>query len=72
MKISVLGAGGWGTTLGILLHYNGHQVTLWEYQKSYVKELIKNVLTLFIFLALPYLKKLLLHTILMSQFIKKI
>lgn len=42
MKISVLGAGGWGTTLGILLHYNGHQVTLWEYKKNYVKELIKN------------------------------
>jgi glycerol-3-phosphate dehydrogenase (NAD(P)+) len=41
MKISVLGAGGWGTTLGILLHYNGHQVTLWEYKKNYVKELIK-------------------------------
>ena len=41
MKISVLGAGGWGTTLAILLHYNGHNVTLWEYQKSYAKELIK-------------------------------
>jgi glycerol-3-phosphate dehydrogenase (NAD(P)+) len=41
MKISVLGAGGWGTTLAILLHYNGHQVTLWEYKKNYVKELIK-------------------------------
>lgn len=41
MKISVLGAGGWGTTLSILLHYNGHKVTLWEYKKSYAKELIK-------------------------------
>lgn len=41
MKISVLGAGGWGTTLGILLHYNGHQVTLWEYSRSYAKELNK-------------------------------
>ena len=41
MKVSVLGAGGWGTTLAILLHYNGHSVTLWEYQKSYAKELIK-------------------------------
>jgi glycerol-3-phosphate dehydrogenase (NAD(P)+) len=37
MKISVLGAGGWGTTLSILLHYNGHQVTLWEYKKNYAK-----------------------------------
>jgi glycerol-3-phosphate dehydrogenase (NAD(P)+) len=41
MKISVLGAGGWGTTLGILLHYNGHQVTLWEFSRSYAKELNK-------------------------------
>ena len=41
MKISVLGAGGWGTTLAILLHYNGHNVTLWEYNKSYAKELFK-------------------------------
>ena len=41
MKISVLGAGGWGTTLGILLHYNGHDVTLWEYRKSYANKLNK-------------------------------
>jgi len=41
MKISVLGAGGWGTTLAILLHYNGHHVTLWEYKKSYARQLIK-------------------------------
>jgi glycerol-3-phosphate dehydrogenase (NAD(P)+) len=41
MKISVLGAGGWGTTLAILLHYNGHNVTLWEYKKSYARQLIK-------------------------------
>ncbi|MEE9450685.1 MAG: NAD(P)H-dependent glycerol-3-phosphate dehydrogenase, partial [Ignavibacteriaceae bacterium] len=36
-----LGAGGWGTTLGILLHYNGHDVTLWEYRKSYANKLNK-------------------------------
>ena len=41
MKVSVLGAGGWRTTLAILLHYNGHDVILWEYKKSYAKELIK-------------------------------
>ncbi len=41
MKISVLGAGGWGTTLAILLHYNGHDVTLWEYDKHYAKVLSK-------------------------------
>lgn len=41
MKIAVLGAGGWGTTLSILLHYNGHDVALWEYKKSYSKILNK-------------------------------
>ena len=41
MKISVLGAGGWGTTLAILLYYNGHNVTLWEYKKSYARQLLK-------------------------------
>jgi len=41
MKISVLGAGGWGTTLAVLLHFNGHKVTLWEYKRSYAKELLK-------------------------------
>ena len=41
MKISVLGAGGWGTTLSILLHYNGHNVSLWEFDKSYAKQLDK-------------------------------
>ncbi|RJP72443.1 MAG: NAD(P)H-dependent glycerol-3-phosphate dehydrogenase [Ignavibacteriales bacterium] len=41
MRISVLGAGGWGTTLAILLHNNGHNVTLWEIDKSYAKKLNK-------------------------------
>lgn len=39
MRISVLGAGGWGTTLAILLHHNGHNVTLWEYKRNYAKTL---------------------------------
>jgi len=42
MKISVIGAGGWGTTLSILLHYNGHNVTLWEYDKKNAKHMIKH------------------------------
>jgi|SRR5690606_24547002 len=41
MKISVLGAGGWGTTLAILLHNNGHNVTLWEYKRNYARVLDK-------------------------------
>ena len=32
MKITVLGSGGWGTALSILLHDNGHRVTLWSYE----------------------------------------
>ncbi|HEX2788435.1 MAG TPA: NAD(P)H-dependent glycerol-3-phosphate dehydrogenase [Ignavibacteria bacterium] len=39
MKISVLGAGGWGTTLSILLNSNGHNVTLWEFNPEYAKTL---------------------------------
>lgn len=42
MRISVLGAGGWGTTLAILLHYNGHNVTLWEYKRNYAKTLARS------------------------------
>ena len=30
MKITVLGSGGWGTALALLLHHNGHRVTLWS------------------------------------------
>ncbi len=29
MKITVIGTGGWGTALAVLLHGNGHEVTLW-------------------------------------------
>lgn len=42
MKITVLGAGGWGTTLAILLHYNGHNVTLWENEWLYARSLDKS------------------------------
>ncbi|HMS32713.1 MAG TPA: NAD(P)H-dependent glycerol-3-phosphate dehydrogenase [Ignavibacteria bacterium] len=39
MKIAVLGAGGWGTTLAILLNQNGLDVTLWEFNPEYAKTL---------------------------------
>ncbi len=39
MKVSVLGAGGWGTTLAMLLNENGHEVTLWEFNKTYADTL---------------------------------
>jgi glycerol-3-phosphate dehydrogenase (NAD(P)+) len=38
-KIAVLGAGGWGTTLALLLHGNGHSVRLWEFFPERVEEL---------------------------------
>lgn len=31
MKIFVLGSGGWGSALAILLHNNGHKVTMWTF-----------------------------------------
>ncbi len=33
MRVSVLGAGSFGTTLAILLFHNGQEVTLWEYKR---------------------------------------
>jgi glycerol-3-phosphate dehydrogenase (NAD(P)+) len=42
MKISVLGGGSWGTALAIILSNNGHDVTLWEYNKHYAKDLKKH------------------------------
>ena len=41
MKIAILGAGGWGTTLAILLFYNGHDITIWEYKAAYARKLSK-------------------------------
>lgn len=34
MKVTVLGAGSWGTTLALVLLGNGHDVTLWAYTKE--------------------------------------
>jgi glycerol-3-phosphate dehydrogenase (NAD(P)+) len=39
MKISVIGAGGWGTALALVLNENGHKVTLFENFPEYAKEL---------------------------------
>ena len=41
MKISVLGAGSWGTTLACLLSDNGHDVYLWEFDSEMAKKLDK-------------------------------
>ncbi len=34
MTIGVLGAGSWGTTLSVVLHENGHRVTLWSFSQE--------------------------------------
>ncbi|MBI4548349.1 MAG: NAD(P)H-dependent glycerol-3-phosphate dehydrogenase [Ignavibacteriae bacterium] len=39
MRIAVLGAGSWGTTLAILLSYNVHQVTLWSHREEHTYDL---------------------------------
>ena len=38
-KIGVLGAGSWGTALALLLHNNGHEVTLWSIMEDEVQML---------------------------------
>jgi glycerol-3-phosphate dehydrogenase (NAD(P)+) len=38
-KITVIGNGGWGTTLAILLHKKGYEVTLWGADPVYVEYL---------------------------------
>ena len=42
MKISILGAGTWGTALAILLTENNHEVTIWSALKREVEELSVN------------------------------
>ena len=48
MKISVLGAGSWGTTLACLLANNGHKVYLWEINKQAAQKLDKERIIPFI------------------------
>ena len=36
MRISVIGDGGWGTALALVLHGNGHKVTVWGPDPDYV------------------------------------
>ncbi|MEW5799118.1 MAG: NAD(P)H-dependent glycerol-3-phosphate dehydrogenase [Bacteroidota bacterium] len=42
MRISVLGAGSWGTTLAILLCENFREVTLWSYRADQAEEMRSN------------------------------
>lgn len=38
-NVGVMGAGSWGTALALLLHNNGHQVTVWSISEEEVKML---------------------------------
>ena len=39
MKTAVIGSGAWGTALALCLHKNGHQVTLWTFEKEIVEQM---------------------------------
>ena len=39
MKIAVVGSGAWGTALAIRLCKNGHDVTMWTYEKDLIPEM---------------------------------
>lgn len=40
-EIGILGAGSWGTALAVLLHKNGHRITVWSAIESEIEMLIK-------------------------------
>ncbi len=42
MRVTILGAGSWGTTLALLLNYNGHDVTLWAHRDDHARRLIED------------------------------
>lgn len=39
MKVVVVGSGAWGTALAIRLHKNGHQVTIWTFEKELIPQM---------------------------------
>jgi glycerol-3-phosphate dehydrogenase (NAD(P)+) len=39
MKAVVVGSGAWGTALAIRLHKNGHDVTMWTFEKDLIEEM---------------------------------
>jgi len=42
MRITIYGAGSWGTALACLLSRNGHQISLWSYESDHVVHLQKD------------------------------
>ncbi|MHB9029168.1 MAG: NAD(P)H-dependent glycerol-3-phosphate dehydrogenase, partial [Candidatus Latescibacterota bacterium] len=41
MRAAVLGAGNWGTTVALLLHANGHSVSVWEFNERLAQEMLE-------------------------------
>ncbi|MDD2568717.1 MAG: NAD(P)H-dependent glycerol-3-phosphate dehydrogenase [Clostridia bacterium] len=41
MRVTVLGAGSWGTALAVLLHKNGHKVKLWSHEEEQIIPIVK-------------------------------
>ena len=39
MKVCVVGSGAWGTALAIRLHQNGHDVTVWTFEKDLIEQM---------------------------------
>jgi glycerol-3-phosphate dehydrogenase (NAD(P)+) len=42
MRITVLGAGSWGTTLAVLLSSNAHQVILWAHREDHAQRIVES------------------------------
>ena len=40
MNVTILGAGSWGKTLGLVLTKNGHQVSLWGHSPERIAEIL--------------------------------
>ncbi len=40
-RIAIIGDGGWGSALGIILHGNGHQVTIWGPDAAYLDDVAR-------------------------------
>ncbi|HCC07128.1 MAG TPA: glycerol-3-phosphate dehydrogenase [Clostridiales bacterium] len=38
-KIAIIGAGTWGTALGLMLHSNGHKVSIWTWREEEASEM---------------------------------
>ena len=41
MKVAVVGSGAWGTALAIRLCKNGHDVTMWTYEKELIPQMVE-------------------------------